>query len=299
MSRTLADRQLSGRVRDWAREQGLTVSDSGRIAKAVWDAARGAGVVDEAAGLDSAAGDEPESGPDWDGAAGQLGGGDELGGLEDDLAAEAAAAAPAAPAPPAPPPPPADLDAARAQVRGEAPATGRPRMPKWAAGGGPRTPPPRQAGRRAADVRITKAVTDDITGKLALLLAGPVSVWAAVDPICGGAAADSLDPAVRAAVPLICLSPEAVRWFQKTSNVMLVLELVLALRPVAEAAYHHHVAHDVAVLADGRIVHATRGQDGQLHWPAPGGTGAAAGGADWSAYTTQPAGHIPPVHATA
>jgi hypothetical protein len=298
MSRTLEDRARSRLVREWAQGQGLPVSDSGRIAQSVWDAARGAGVLDSPPPDDTGGdGQDQGDGPDWDAAAGELGGGGELGGLEDELTAEAAAAA--GPPPPAPAPEaPADLDAARERVRG-AESSGRPKLPKWASSTGRARP----ESRRPAPVKITKTVSDDITGKLALLLSVPAATWEAVDPYCGGALADNLDPVVRAAVPLICLSQEAVRWFQKTSTFMLVVELALALRPVAEAAWHHHIAGDVLVLDDGRVIQGKRGPDGRVYFPpikdAGPATAGAAAGPDYSAYTTQPAGHIPPVHANA
>jgi hypothetical protein len=262
-SRTLDDRARSAIIREWAGENGFDLAVSGRIPK---------GVV---AAYEAANGTElpPDDGPDWS-VPGDVA--DPLAGLEGELGDSAGAAEPGEG-----PPPPADLDEARARLGGKA------KRPGWAkeAKPGKDKPPP---------VKVTRAVAGDIEGKLTLLLTGPAVMWQMADPLCGGTFAENLDNVVRKAVPLICQSPDAVRWFTKGTQFLLWLDLIWALQPIGQAVYAHHVAGSVMVLPDGRVVPSRRLDDGRVV-PAE----QAPGPPDRSAYTTDPVGHVPDVHAAA
>jgi hypothetical protein len=287
-SRTAADRQRAADVRDWAAANGLTVAKQGRIPASV-DAAYEAAM---------AAGDgPPEPGPDW-GAA--MTGSSPLDLDEPDpdepeypppgaaLPGDGAGASGAngsAPAAEPSEPPPASLDDARERL-----AAGRsPRVPPWAGGrggGGATQRPP-----AAAPVKVTPAVLRDIEGKLALLLAIPAAGWEAIDPICGGAFADTMPDAIRKAVPVIAQSPAAMRWLAEGGPWILALDLAVALMPTAKAVYQHHWAHSVMVV-DGRAVPARRLANGQV---VPAADAPPEPAPDWSAYTTDIPGHVPPV----
>jgi Lsr2 len=283
-SRTAADRQRAAQIRDWAAAEGLTVARQGRLPRSVeaaYDAATAAGDGDGGPG------------PDW-GAAGaadplDLDAPDEdfPGGVPpgEDAAAEPPSPGPA-PAPGPAPPPPASLDDARERLAGRAP-----RVPPWAGsrgGGGAQRP-------AAAPVKITPALARDIEGKLALLVAVPAAVWETADPVCGGAFAANLDNAVRKAVPLICQSPAAVRMFTTGGQWLLWLDLIMALSGTGQAIYAHHVAHTVTVV-DGRPVPARRLPDGRV---VPADAAGPPPERDWSQYTTDIPGHVPPVHPAA
>jgi len=276
--RTPADRQRAADVRDWAAANGLELKDRGRIPAAVYAAYDAA----------TAEPDGPaEPAPDWGAAGADL--------IDLDVPPDpdleppggVAAPGPQAGEPPRPPqsaePPPASLDDARARL-----AAGRaPRLPSWAGGrGGGATQRP-----AAPPVKITPALTRDIEGKLALLAAVPVAGFAAADPACGGALSDNLNPAIKAAVPLILQSDQAVRWLTEGGIYIQLLTLAQALMPVMVMGWRHHVSHTITVV-NGHAVPATRLPDGRV---VPAADAPPAPVQDWSAYTTDLPGHVPPV----
>jgi hypothetical protein len=262
-TRTPADRLNTAAVRAWATGNGWDVPERGRIPKGVVAAYR-------AAHTDSEPG---EDGPDWD-AAGEAAGDDPLAALEADLEDQAAVV----PADQEGPPPPASLEEARTRFKGKA------KRPSWASSREPKAKSPAP--------KLTKAVVGDIEGKLTLLLTGPAMFWSMADPLCGGAFADNLDSIVRKAVPLICQSPEAVRWFTKGTTFLLWLDLVWALQPVAQAVHAHHVAGSV-MLVDGRAVASRRLDDGRV---VPADQAPPQPHVDNSAYSTATVtGHVPDV----
>jgi hypothetical protein len=269
-TRTLTDRTRSAEIRDWARDNGWEVSGKGAIPKGVM------------AAFDAAHGGPPpaDDGPDWDAAlAGEVA--DPLAAAEAELdaAAEGSRAGEVAP-----PPPPADLAEARARMGG-----GKARAPGWARDDAKTT----RRTRGQPDIKVTAQVRGDIEGKLTLLLSAPAVFWSMADPICGGAFSDNLERVVKAAVPLIVQSPDAVRWFTKGATFILWLDLVWALQPVAQAVYAHHVQASVMVHpVTGEVVPSRRLDDGRVV-PVAGGERAP----DMSAYTTEVAGHVPPVPA--
>jgi hypothetical protein len=163
--------------------------------------------------------------------------------------------------------PPADLDEARQRV-------GRDPEPAHLVRGRGRGRAPRTARPKAAepDIKVTRAVRDDITGKLAFWLSIPAEPWLRVDPYCGQAYADQVDEIAVKMAPLICLSPDMVRWFAKSSTFIMWTELGIAVRPVVEAIIAHHVTKRIALDSNGEAVEV------------------AGGGVDFSAYSArQPA----------
>lgn len=262
-ARTADDRATAAEIRTWAAGQGMDVAASGRIPAAVTAAYRAA----EEAALQGPGPALPVS--------------DFTDPGDDDLEAGAddPGEPPAAPPPPAeadggqaPPgdlPPPANLDEARAR------AGSRPRVPKWAARQS--SPAPR---RQEGAVKVTAAVRGDIEGKLALLLGIPAMTWSTVDPYCGGAFADNLDNIVKKAVPLICQSPDAVKFLTKGSSFILLLDFMVALGPVGSAVWNHHVAHTVEIITE-PPGGAPPGMAPQVHVNSP----------DLSQYAT--VGHVP------
>ena len=284
--RTNADRRQAAALRTWAAENGYELAPAGRIpapVRAAYEAAQAAGPGDQDDQGDPPDGDPPDGDPD------ELG---ESGGQWDD---ELSLSGPASPPPdgdqdaesgPEADAPPATLAEARERVSGPQDTgggrSGRPRPPSWATAAD-------KAGDRAgpgiaSPVKITKAVRDDVAGKLTLMLTFPVMAWQTVDPLCGGEAADRLDRIVQTAVPLICQSPDAVKMFTKGTTYMLWLEFLMAITPVAGTVYQHHIAHTIELVeapADGQDP-AANGHPG--HHPGP----------DLSAqYPPVATGHIP------
>jgi hypothetical protein len=164
--------------------------------------------------------------------------------------------------------PPADLDEARQRV-------GRDPEPAHLLRGRGRGRPKGSATRPKVtepDIKVTKAVRDDITGKLAFWLSIPAEPWLRVDPYCGQAYAGQVDEIAVKMAPLICLSPDMVRWFAKSSTFIMWTELGIAVRPVVEAIIAHHVTKRIVLDSNGEAVEV------------------AGGGVDFSAYSArQPA----------
>jgi hypothetical protein len=108
-------------------------------------------------------------------------------------------------------------------------------------------------------IKITKAVQADITGKLAFWLSIPAEPWLRVDPYCGGAYASQVDEIALKMAPLVCQSPDLVRWFSKSSTFIMWTELGIAVRPVAEAIIAHHVTKRISLDSNGGVVEQQRG----------------------------------------
>jgi hypothetical protein len=259
--RTNASRRRAAEIRAWAADNGFELAPAGRIPAPVTAAfeAAASSPADPGPGAAGAAerqGDEPASGNQWD---------DDFATDDNELADESEPEfGPLPLADPGPPPaesgqepepgppPPASLAEARARAQGgQGAGKGKaPRLPGWAT-----------AAEKVADragpqikttVKVTKAMREDIEGKLALILAVPVMAWETADPYCGGAASDRLDKMIKTAVPLICQSPEAINLFTRGTTWVLWLEFLSAVMPVAGAVYQHHIAHTVEIVpADG------------------------------------------------
>jgi hypothetical protein len=252
-TRTLEDRNRAKAIRAWAPEHGYQVAARGTLPANVIEA------YDHwLAGFKRDPADAADPGPDWDEAAAGVG---DVADLED----EPAAAADTEAARPEPgQAPPADLDEARARA-----GAAKRRTPAWARGRGgeraarPAQPPP---------VKVTRELRGDIEGKLALLLSVPAATWTMADPYCGRAFADNVDNIVRKSVPLICQSPEAVRWFTRGTTFMLWMDLAVACQPVAVAVYRHHAGpqqqrDEIEAMIDGRPVQRAP-QPGPAAYPA-------------------------------
>jgi hypothetical protein len=95
-------------------------------------------------------------------------------------------------------------------------------------------------------IKLTKAVKDDVKGKLALfgtLVALPLDM---ADPYCGRALSENLDNMIDKAMPLIGRSPAAVKFLTSTSGGLLDwVGFLQACWPVLQAIYAHHLGRTV------------------------------------------------------
>jgi len=135
-------------------------------------------------------------------------------------------------------PPPADLDEARERA-------GRDPDARHLLKGGNRRGKPIPPRDKQPPPKVTKAV--------------PAEPWLRVDPYCGGAYAGQVDEIAVKMAPLVCLSPDLVRWFSKSSTFILWTELGIACRPVAEAVIAHHVTKRISLDSKGGVVEQKRG----------------------------------------
>lgn len=115
-----------------------------------------------------------------------------------------------------------------------------------------RRAPAAAAKKEDPPVRVTAAVRRDITGKMAFWLSIPAEPWMRIDPYCGGAYADQVDQIALKATPLMCQSPAVVAWFAKSTTFVQVTELLMACRPVAEAAIAHHITKRITLDQQGQ-----------------------------------------------
>lgn len=99
-------------------------------------------------------------------------------------------------------------------------------------------------------VRITKAVKKDIEGKVAFLLGISGSMWSVTDPYCAQALMTQAPVIAEKLTPIICQSPDIVRWFSKSGNFTLYLDLMIAVFPVVSAIFAHHIAKGKAQERD-------------------------------------------------
>jgi hypothetical protein len=118
---------------------------------------------------------------------------------------------------------------------------------------------PRQPASEQPAPKVTKAIRDDITGKVAFWLMLPAEPWMRVDPYCGGEYANNVDQIAVKLAPILCLSPQVVQWFTKSSVFFMWTELLMACRPVAEAVIAHHVTRRIAINSQGEPVENPRG----------------------------------------
>jgi hypothetical protein len=95
---------------------------------------------------------------------------------------------------------------------------------------------------RKTKVKVTPAQRKDIQAKIALLLMAPAGMVARRDPYCGTVLVEQLPPISAALADIACDSAEVVAYFTTTgSGFMKWMNLVLALQPVGEMYWAHHV----------------------------------------------------------
>lgn len=96
-------------------------------------------------------------------------------------------------------------------------------------------------------VRVTAAMKRDIEGKVAFGLMVTGQMWSMTDPVCGNAFLEVSPDAARDLTPILCQSPEVVRFLTKTGNYMLWVRLVMTLAPVFQVVFAHHIAKRIGM----------------------------------------------------
>jgi hypothetical protein len=104
--------------------------------------------------------------------------------------------------------------------------------------------------------RVSQTVRKDIRGKIAMLLVMVGGGLAARDPHCGGAVLDAIadhdtpegpqDGIATALADLVCDSPDMVKWFTSSGRYLKWFNLALAIQPVVQMGFAHHVSHSVS-----------------------------------------------------
>lgn len=109
-------------------------------------------------------------------------------------------------------------------------------------------------------IRITAALRRDVEGKLAFIMGLSGQMWAMGDPVCGAVFLNQCPEIAKKLTPIVCQSPDVVKWLTKTSNFTLWIDLFMACLPVAQMIFAHHIAKSVS---------AAPSQNGQAPKPAP------------------------------
>jgi len=93
------------------------------------------------------------------------------------------------------------------------------------------------------EFKITAAVRRDIEGKLAFGFMMLGQAWALPDPPCGMTLVEHSANIAKKATPVLCQSPEVVKWLSKGGKFILWIDLLMAMTPVLQVVYAHHIAH--------------------------------------------------------
>lgn len=100
-------------------------------------------------------------------------------------------------------------------------------------------------------IKITAAVRKDVEGKLAFLLMVTGQMWSMPDPVCGPVMLENSPDIAKKLTPIVCQSPQLVRWFRKTSGYLLYLDLLMACWPVLQIIFAHHIAKSLTAQMTG------------------------------------------------
>jgi hypothetical protein len=114
----------------------------------------------------------------------------------------------------------------------------------------PDDPPPKDQPEfkpPKSHVRVTAAMKRDIEGKVAFGLMVTGQIWSMTDPVCGGAFLEVSPNAAKDLTPILCQSPDVVRFLTKTGNYILWLNLMMTLAPVFQVIFAHHIAKRVGM----------------------------------------------------
>lgn len=95
--------------------------------------------------------------------------------------------------------------------------------------------------------RVTAAVRRDVEGKLALGFGLLGQSWMMVDPLCGRVLMDCGPDMAKKYTPLLCQSPEVVKWLTRSGNFMLWIDALMATAPLIQMIFAHHLARTISV----------------------------------------------------
>lgn len=96
-----------------------------------------------------------------------------------------------------------------------------------------------------ATIKITAAVRKDVEGKVAFAMALSGQMWAMVDTVCATVYLEQTPEIAKKLTPILCQSPDVVKWLTKSSNFVLWVDLAMAMWPVLAIVFAHHIAKTV------------------------------------------------------
>lgn len=99
---------------------------------------------------------------------------------------------------------------------------------------------PRTSSRRIS-ARVQKEVQETIEAYLGMFAAG----WELKDPLCGGVAAQIVPNVAAKSVPLLARNPKIISYLSKGNNFKDVMDFVIAIAPLVQVVYAHHMSHTI------------------------------------------------------
>jgi hypothetical protein len=103
----------------------------------------------------------------------------------------------------------------------------------------------------AGPPRVTAAVRRDVNAKIRFIAVPVCRLWEIRDPVCGGAAVQAEPNASAAFTDIVLQSPDLIAWFTgPAAGFMVYLNLFMAVLPVLQVVYAHHVSHGIKDAED-------------------------------------------------
>ena len=99
---------------------------------------------------------------------------------------------------------------------------------------------------KAPAIKITAGVRRDVEGKLAFAFALSGQLWVMADPTCGAVFLNQTPDIAKKLTPIVCQSPDVVKWLTKSSNFVLYIDLFMACWPVIQIMVAHHITKSLA-----------------------------------------------------
>lgn len=106
----------------------------------------------------------------------------------------------------------------------------------------------------ASNIVVTKAVARDIQGKVAFLLSMPASMLQPIDPVCFPVLLEQTPEISAKLTPIICQSPDMVKFFTKGAGFILWLNLAVSVWPVVQVVIAHHLSKRQETDANGNPI---------------------------------------------
>lgn len=97
-------------------------------------------------------------------------------------------------------------------------------------------------------VRVTASVRRDIEGKLAFGFGIMAQTWSLADPVCSMALMESGPAMAKAYTPLVCQSPDLVRWLSKGGSFLLWMDALMTTWPLIQVIFAHHIAKTISAM---------------------------------------------------
>jgi len=99
--------------------------------------------------------------------------------------------------------------------------------------------------------KVTAAVRSDIHAKIRFIAVPLARLWEIRDPVCGGTAVQA-EPEISASfLDIVLQSPDLIEFFTgPAAGFMIYVRLFMAVLPILQVTYAHHVTHGIADAED-------------------------------------------------